>query len=140
MQRDERSGSMKAKKLLIIVLATVFLFSFLSSPVWARSPQHYRWEGVAIGVGAAILGSALLNNMYSHPYAYQERAYNYSPPPPPRRSGHWEMRKIWVQPTKKRVWNPAHYNHNGKWVRGKWIKVVHKPGYWTKERVWVARR
>jgi hypothetical protein len=130
---------MKTKKLLILVLATVFLFSFLSSPVWARSPQHYRWEGVAIGIGAAILGSALLNNMNTHASSYPEPAYTYSPPPP-QRSGHWEMRSVWVPATKKRVWNPAHYARNGKWIRGRWIKIVERPGHWTKEKVWIARR
>jgi hypothetical protein len=130
---------MKAKKLLVLVLATVLLVSFLSSPAWAGSPQQYRWEGVAIGIGAAILGSALLNNMHTHPYSYPEPAYTYSPPPP-RRGGHWEMRSVWVPATEKRVWNPAHYSHDGKWIRGTWIMVVDRPGYWTKERVWIARR
>lgn len=131
---------MKTKNLLIVVLTAVFLVSFLSAPAWARSPQHYRWEGVAIGVGAAILGSALLNNMYCQPYSSPQPAHAYTPPPPPRISGHWEMRSVWVPATEKRVWNPAHYAHNGKWVRGKWIKVVERPGHWTKERVWISRR
>jgi hypothetical protein len=140
IQGYERSGIMKAKKLLILVLATLFVFSLISSPAWARSPQNYRWEGVAIGIGAAILGSALLNNLNTHAYSYPEPVYTYSPPPPPRSSGHWEMRSVWVPPTEKSVWNPAHYTRDGRWVRGSWMTVVDRPGYWTKERVWIARR
>ena len=130
---------MKTKKLLVLILAAVFLFSFISSPACAGSRQQYRWEGVAIGIGAAILGSALLNNMYQRPYSAPEPAYTYSPPPP-RRGGHWEMRSVWVPATEKRVWNPAHYSHNGGWARGRWIKIVERPGYWTKERAWIAHR
>jgi hypothetical protein len=136
LQEYERGDIMKTKNLFILILATVFFFSFISSPAWAGSRQQYRWEGVAIGIGAAILGNAILNDIYSRPRT--EPVYSYSPPPRP--SGHWEMRSIWVPGTEKRVWNPAHYSHQGRWVRGTWIMVVDSPGYWTKERVWIARR
>lgn len=140
---------MKTTSIFAVIIATLLLFSFLPSPAMAGSPQKHRWEGVAIGIGAAILGNALLNNCYERPYA--EPAYsrpaprksygNWESRPAPRKSyGHWEKRKVWVPATHKKVWNPAHYNPRGKWVPGKWIRVADQPGYWTKERVWIARR
>jgi hypothetical protein len=33
-----------------------------STPTWAGSKQQHRWEGVAIGVGAVIAGSALISH------------------------------------------------------------------------------
>jgi hypothetical protein len=50
------------------------------------------------------------------------------------------VRKEWVQPTYKRVWNPGHYARRGEWIEGQWIEIVDRPGYWTEVRVWVSRR
>ncbi len=49
------------KQISIFVLATTLLLLFSIDPVWAGSRARYRWEGVAIGLGAAIVGSALIN-------------------------------------------------------------------------------
>jgi len=130
------------KKLMISIVATLVCFSLLTVPASAGSKQRHRWEGLAIGVGAAILGSALLN---SHNNAVSNETASYEtpvPPPPrycpPRPRGHWEIRRIWVPPTFKRVWNPAHYNHRRERVPGGWIKIISEPGYWTQDRVWVT--
>lgn len=73
---------MKKKTLIIIGFATIFTLSVTLTSAWAGSPQQYRWEGVAIGVGAAILGSALL---YDHAYAPPPVRVVYRHPyPPPR--------------------------------------------------------
>jgi len=147
------------KKFFVTLIVAVVCLSFSATSVWAGSKQRRRWEGVAIGIGAAILGHALIKN---HHRATDRRAYYapsppcrsretvrpvYNPPPPayntpPRRHnrGHWEMRRIWVPPTYKEVWNPAHYNHRREWVPGKWIKIIDQEGHWVEKEVWAGRR
>ena len=57
-----------------------------------------------------------------------------------RGRGHWEARKVWVDPIVEQVWNPGHYNKRNRWVPGHYIEIEKSPGYWTKERVWASRR
>ncbi|HUV76886.1 MAG TPA: hypothetical protein VMW06_02400 [Desulfobacterales bacterium] len=90
---------MKKKNLIMVLLAMVFTLSFISPSVWAGSPQQYRWEGVAIGVGAAVLGGALINACI-YPCPSPRAVYRYPCPPrygyyhPPRHHrGHWKAGK-----------------------------------------------
>jgi hypothetical protein len=133
---------MKTKKLLIGLVIGAFAIPLVSSPALAGSKQRYRWEGVAIGVGAALLGHAIYRSHHSRPqprvvYVDPER-YCCHDRGPGYRHGHWEWQKIWIPPTHKRVWNPGHYKPNGHWVRGHWMEVTIHDGYWTRERIWVA--
>ncbi len=59
-----------------------------------------------------------------------------------RQGGHWKVRRVWVPPTPtyKKVRIPGHYTRLGKGVIGHWIRIVDQPGYWTKTWVWVASR
>ena len=138
------------KKFAITSLALVFLLSVCSAQALAGSKQRHRWEGVAIGVGATLLGAALLNQ-----HAPQGRAWGSATVSNPHRAsdrfsrnaryrqhrqGRWETRKVWVEPVIERVWNPAHYNRAGRWVQGRWITVERSPGYWKEERIWVSCR
>ena len=50
---------MKMKMLLISLVIVLFEITLVSSTALAGSKQRHRWEGVAIGVGAAILGHAI---------------------------------------------------------------------------------
>ena len=78
---------MKKKKLLIACLTVTFFFSALVPSVWARDKNQYRWEGVAIGLGAAILGHAIISSSCGslsgtvHVYESSPPVY-YAPPPP----------------------------------------------------------
>ncbi len=58
---------MKMTKKLIIAVAAILSLGLMSTSAWAGSKQQHRWEGVAIGVGAAIVGSALISH---HAYGY----------------------------------------------------------------------
>lgn len=138
------------KKIFILSLSAIFLLS-LAAPAFAGDKQRHRWQGVAIGMGAAILGHTILERSRNQPppqHVVVERypcRESYSPPqsycPPPRQArGYWETRRVWVEPQCERVWNPAHYNRYGEWVPGDWIMVQEEPGYWVEERIWVARR
>ena len=53
---------MKKKKIFIIMLTTILCLCFIATSARAGSKQRHRWEGVAIGLGAAIVGSALINH------------------------------------------------------------------------------
>ena len=131
---------MKIRSLTLLVLASALALTLTANSAFAGGRHHERWKGIAIGVGAAILGSAILShNNYHTSIAYENCAV---PPPvhvkPSHRGGHWEVRDEWVPPTYKTVWNPGHYNPRGEWVEGVWIEIVDNPGYWTEKRVWVT--
>ena len=124
------------KKLIILLTAMIFFLTFFTNPVFAGSKQHYRWEGVAIGLGAAILGSALINSSQS---SYEPERVTivehktYYRPDPPRYQRYCEPRRVWVPPVYDRVWNPGHYEY-GRFVSGKYIIIERVPGYWAEER------
>jgi hypothetical protein len=167
------------KSLFTIIIAFIFAFVALVPAAHAGNVQRQRWEGIAIGIGAAIIGSAILNQKragnydrhdqiiyrpapsrgdiptgYSHresdPEYRQYPSHDNRPHSPNYRRpghtrgdhgrGHWKVRKEWVPPTYKKVWNPGHYNRRGKWKTGHWITMEDRPGYWTKTRIWVSRR
>ena len=138
---------MNLKKLPLIMIAVFLSLLFAANWSWAGNVQRNRWEGVAIGIGAAILGSALINqHRYSPPPpatacypTYREtKPKRYHRPPP--KYGYWEIRKEWVPPIYRRVWNPGHYTPRGKWVPAGWIEIVDRPGFWEERRVRVSRR
>ena len=135
---------MKAKAILTAALLVTFaLFVMAPNDSWAGSTQRHRWEGVAIGVGAAIIGSALINSLHqSSAYAEPAPATAYHPDyerrPAPR--GHWTIEKAWVEPVTRKEWNPGHYNRRGRWVPGEWIQIEVEPGYWVERKVWVPYR
>ena len=120
----------------------------MAGPAWAGNEQRNRWEGVAIGLGAAILGSAFLNqqNISSQPSGSyyprsrknHHRQYDRHRSQAPVARGYWEIRKVWVAPVYEKVWNPGHYNRKGRWMEARWIRVERSAGYWEKQRVWVA--
>jgi hypothetical protein len=135
---------MKMKKLFIGLTIAVFTIGLVSSTAMAGSKQRHRWEGVAIGVGAAILGHAIYQ---SHKADHYPQTVYVEPNPPQRynhgsqlRHGHWEWQETWVPPVYEKIWNPGHYNRKGHWVPGHWMEVQTTDGHWTKERVWVASR
>ena len=132
---------MKKRSLSLIVVITAITMLLTVNSAFAGGKHHERWKGIAIGVGAAILGNTILNN--SRDYSVREPGHGKvvvkAPPRPrPQYKGHWEIRDEWIPPTYKKVWNPGHYNHNGDWVEGTWIRIVNRPGYWKEKKVWVA--
>jgi hypothetical protein len=132
------------KKIIIFSMAVIFFLSLLAPSAYAGSKQRYRWQGVAIGAAAAILGHAIVSsNRHDSP---PERVVVIDRDPQSRRysNGHhrekWEIREIWVEPRCERVWNPGHYNEYNQWVSGQYIIIEMEPGYWVKERVRVGCR
>jgi hypothetical protein len=60
---------MKTKKILLAAITIIMGISFITTSTWAGSKQRHRWEGVAIGVGAAVVGSAIINSYARGPHA-----------------------------------------------------------------------
>ncbi len=149
---------MKKKTLFILFIGIVLAWTVTAPPVRAGSPQQHRWQGVAIGVGAAIIGGSLfhhsrMSRRHSRPAYYQtgppqqvyaapscppQQVY-VAPSCPPRISrGHWELQKTWVPPVCEKTWNPAHYNRKRRWIPGRWIRIERQPGYFRTEKVWMS--
>ena len=144
---------MRKKRLIIGLLVGGITLMMISSSAFAGNVQRNRWEGVAIGVAATLLGQALLDHhrdihyrpapaprvVHRPPVRYSEpyRAYDHRPR---KHRGHARFHKVWVPPVYKKVWNPGHYNRRGRWVSGYWIEKQVRPGYWEKQRTWSARR
>lgn len=142
---------MRLRNLFIIVVAGILLTSMLSQPVWAKSAQRYRWEGVAIGLGAALLGSAILHDGRNSRYD----RYNPRPQHQPRYDRHyqkprhrpWRARRygyrpcdyydyerFWVPPVYDRFWRPGRHDPYERGVRGRWKKRMIRPGHWEERR------
>ena len=151
---------MNRKHIIAGFLIAVFLVGTITTPAAAGSRQRGRWEGFALGFGAAVLGHTLLHQQHAYghykapvdrhpPRQYHHRRDDHRQPPADRhrpgpqyrpRPGHWEWQRVWVAPTYKKVWKQGHRNHRGRWVPGCWEKVPVAKGYWKKSRVWVAER
>ena len=143
---------MKRRYFFITVVVSVLLISLFSQPVWAKSQQRYRWEGAAIGLGVALLGSAIIHNNsnsgygrhYSRP---QHHPRYYRPYPMPRYrprhyQGHryrsceyYDYEKFWVSPIFNRFWRPGYYDQYERWIPGRWKNRMVRPGHWEENRV-----
>lgn len=147
------------KKQIAIAAAAVFITTLftgfaLAGPGRHRSnyshrPTHHHdknnvLEGVVLGAGALILGTAIAQSLNKPCQPAQIHA-TAAPPRPGhrnihRKKGHWETQKIWVPPVYETRWNPAHYNTRGRWVQGRHQQFLVAEGFWKKERVWVKYR
>jgi hypothetical protein len=139
---EQRRYAMKKKAIattLFLAIFSTFLYAPTSS--WAGSPQSHRWEGVAIGIGAAIIGSAILNAYHDTPATAPQRPeavvrVHYRPAPP-QPTGYWQIQKQWVPPVYQKVWHPGHTNRHGRGGPGRWVQTEIRPGYWVQTQVWI---
>ncbi len=141
------------KKLITMMTTVLFLICF--STVSARADRK-TMEGFMLGTGVAILGAAIINSMNDNDRPHYSR--HHSPPPQVyieyrdghhdrhhgrhhfhEPDGHWEIVRVWVDPVCERRWNPAHYNHRGEWVEGRYENFEISGGYYQDQRVWVSR-
>ena len=130
------------KKTFTIVLISILCVVFITSSAFAGSRRQHRLEGVAIGIGAVLLGKAIIDTAAAHRTGevLHHRTIIYHEPPLRRQPrGHWEIKQVWVPPVYKKIWKPGHYNRRGYWVDGRRVSRVKNYGYWKEEEVWVAR-
>lgn len=130
----------------IFIIIFVFSLSVFPSAVQARSVNGSDSEGVAIGIGGAIVGNAAIQHQRQYASRKYSRrhgqGYGYRPPRHHRRHygyrspwrhgpgygyrshrrygyrGYWRMGKGLSPYFYKKVWNPGHYNRYGQWIPG----------------------
>lgn len=138
----------------LITITTISLFLICFSTASARADRK-TMEGFMLGTGVAILGAAIIHGMNDDDRPQYSR--HHSPPPEPyyndyrgrhnnrydRRhhspDGRWEIVRVWVEPVYERRWNPAHYDHRGNWVEGRYENFQISEGYYQTQRMWVHR-
>jgi hypothetical protein len=127
---------MKTKRLLIILIIALFSLAVTTPSAWAGSAQQHRIEGIAIGIGALIIGKAILDahngnhSVGAHVADYQDDRPLHRRPYP-----RFQTQRVWVAPNYKKVWKRGHYNPRGRWVPGHWTRIEITPGHWTRQRV-----
>jgi len=152
---------MNRKSLFILALAFIFSLLLISSAVQAGGgASGYSGKGIAIGDGDVIVEDSTIrhnrpnidspsflpprhtpsNPGLLRPPRHRHFRRGFRPPKHRPRHGRWTMRKEWIPPSYKRVWNPGHYDSYGVWVAAGWIEVPDRPGYWIKRWVWVDHR
>ncbi|OGP59269.1 MAG: hypothetical protein A2V65_07770 [Deltaproteobacteria bacterium RBG_13_49_15] len=119
------------KKIILAVIVIAISFFLVGNNVWAGSPQRHRWEGVAIGIGAALVGSAIFNHHhYQRPLPAPVPVYQYPPP-----CYRWQVERVWIPPVYDSVWILGLSNRWGRWSPGRWEQRVRIPGYWEERPV-----
>lgn len=129
------------KKYIAITTASFLILG--TSTAFAGAARRHTIEGFLLGTGVTLLGTAIVHSM-NRPEpqpvkvvtVHHRNQYNTHRDRGPRK-GHWEKRKVWIEPVYETRWNPGHYNKRGKWVAGRYQEFRVADGYWKKERVWV---
>ncbi len=138
-------------KLFTLLLMTIFCLTVVANPVFAGNGYrhgghgggysghnyynhgysghghsgHYipGWEAAVIGLGAAVVGSAIINSYPREREVVVEHHTYYSPPPPPQyRDECYDCPTSYEPPS--RVWVPGHYEYVG----GGYYRRA--PGHW----------
>ena len=131
------------RKLIVVTMVVAVLGAALAPQAMAGPRERYLWQGVAIGIGGAILLDHLLRPSPAvaspaPPVAYPPQVY--PPPPVPQRwiPGRYEDR--WVPASRpETIWVPAYYDYTrGVYVQGHYETRVVADGYWA--RVWIEGR
>ena len=80
---------MKMGKQLIIAGIVLASFCLATSPAQAGSKPQHRWEGVAIGVGAAMLGHAIISGLDHDHHRGHVSVHRACPEKPRHHNSHW---------------------------------------------------
>ncbi len=126
------------KRWMMVGLLAVMIFTSASF-TFADDRVRGRWEGIAIGLGAASLYNLFQHGQLSPVIlprrATYERPGHHYPPPVCEPSGHWEIQRQWIPERRENLWIPSHYE-GGYWVPGHYEVRVY-PGYYEEHRFWV---
>lgn len=132
------------KKIAILVTIVVFGVITTAGSGHAGHRGHHHGgllEGVIIGAGAAILGTAIISGITPPPRyerIYVNDGYDSDDEWYDRCDrGRWSVERVWVEPVYKERWIPGHYSRRGYWIPGRYHCVMIREGYWETRRVWV---
>lgn len=132
------------KILMSMMTAVVMLICLSTAPAHA---DRKTMEGVLLGVGAAVLGTAIYQGLNQSSGYRAPRQHHVTPVygrgsqcrNDPRHARQpverWEIQRIWVDPVYETRWNPGHYNRKGHWVSGRYETFQVQDGYWEQRRV-----
>lgn len=132
-------------KTLISITTAVVMFVCLST-VPAHADRKTT-EGFLLGIGAAVLGTAIYKSLDRSPGDSVPNRHHGAPafergaqcrgdqwhvkgPGSP-----WKIERIWVEPVYETRWNPGHYNRKGHWVQGRYETFKVRDGFWKEVRV-----
>ncbi len=132
-------------KMLISITTAATMFICLST-VPAHADRKTT-EGFLLGIGAAVLGTAIYQSLDRSP-EYRTPQRHHGPPAFERgrrcredrrfvtRPGKpRKIERIWVAPVFETRWNPGHYNRKGHRGRGRYETFKVRDGYWEERRV-----
>ena len=141
------------KKIIITIMAIIFMISFAAVPSYAGSSRKDKLKRllfpIPVPVPIIIHTERSRDRDYDRAPKRQKRHYRsdhrtnrhrynkrrYNQP-----SGHWESKRVWISPEYEERWVRGHYsNRKDRWIRGRYEQVVVREGYWKKNRIWVAR-
>ena len=127
---------MKKFIVITIIILIILFILFGQKQSEAGSSQQYRWEGVIIGLGAAILGGAVISQHNSY-YRNRHRPYprNHYQPPSHHPPQHECIVPFWVPARYRYTWVDGRYDHHGNWKPGRWAKWTVRPGYWQERNI-----
>ncbi len=128
------------KKMIAMTLVTGMLLAVSVVPGHAGSREQHLVEGIIIGTGAVIIGTAIAHEIRGNggacvvkqrrQYRHRNRHQNRD-----RRHGRVErVERVWVEPIYGVRWKSGHYNRRGFWVQGRHEKVIVRDGFWEKKR------
>ena len=123
------------KKTAIASVALILIFSVFGSNAYAGRGGHERWEGVAIGLTAAIIGSALIHQSQDrHHQTHRRSSVTIYKSSPPRHHKKYERfpRHGRRHSSSVTVHGYAPPRHHGRYDRSH-----HRPGHWEVRKVWV---
>lgn len=120
------------KKIIVMTLVTLVMIWIFVGPGYAGSRHGHLMEGILIGTGAVILGSALVNGIHHDDRVAVKVASRRDYRSHNRRFRHPRAGRVWIEPRYDDRWNPGHYNRRGRWVKGRHERVVVRQGFWKK--------
>jgi hypothetical protein len=134
---------MNRQSLLVLFIMAGLCFIIWSSSACADAGHRYGRHRVFIGLDTDILGRWFDYDHRRTHSSYERRTRREWACEAAHRNdqkGYWVVKREWIPPIYKRVWNPAHYDRRGNWVPARWIRIVERPGHWVETRVWVSGR
>ena len=123
------------KKTILTSIALILAFSVFGSDSYAGHNRHEKWEGVAIGLTAAIIGTALIHqNHDNHNRAHHRSSVTVYKSSPPRHHSRYErfFGRGGRHSSPVTVYGSGPPRHRSSYGRSH-----RRPGHWEVRKLWV---